>query len=489
MSDAPRTVAVVGGGVAAAMAVLAVARAFGPLGVKVTWLATGETMSRHLAYAAPPDLKAFHRLLRIEEGELLRTTAATLRTAEQFAGWSGDGGAFLHAYGDAGSAFRLLPFIQYWTRARRAGLRVALEDFCLAAAAAKQGRLRTEPGSPALNYGYHLDEVGYARLLSRECATAGVETLPGQVAAPRITDGVIQDVTLSDGERLTADLFIDADGILIDALDPDGAVAADPFCDRTIIASAPPLSPVPVYARAATHSAGYLSLLPLRDSTAIRFAYRSDHLSDEEATAALPSLTGMALLGREEPSSVAAHRRPRPWVGNCIAIGAAAGEPEPLDAAPMLSLQLAVGQLILLWPVRRDAMPEAAIYNDEIAGQQARIADFTAQHFRLNARTGELFWDDARARPVSPELQGKIDLFAARGKFAHGNHEAHVEDGWAMCMTGHGMVPASADLQADRVADDELMAEFQRQLRAVATEVGGMETHAAALARLARAAR
>src|SRR3546814_8921890 len=67
--------------------------------------------------------------------------------------------------------------------------------------------------------------------------------------------------------------------------------------------------------------------------------------------------------------------------------------------------------------------------SDLLAGTRARVADFTAQHFRLNARIGEPYWDAARAAPVSAELAAKIDLFAARGMFAHYNHEAHVEDG------------------------------------------------------------
>ncbi|MGQ2929727.1 MAG: hypothetical protein ACT6Q3_04585, partial [Sphingopyxis sp.] len=64
------------------------------------------------------------------------------------------------------------------------------------------------------------------------------------------------------------------------------------------------------------------------------------------------------------------------------------------------------------------------------------------------------------------------------------NHEAHVEDGWALVMAGHGVVPRGFDPQALQVDDPALMAEFQRQLRAVATDVRAMDTHAEALRRL-----
>ena len=128
MTGPVQQVIVHGGGVAAAMAALAVSRAYARLGTDVIWVDTGEAPAPHAALIAPPDLSTFHRLLGIEEAVLTREAAATINMGQQFAGWGGDD-AFLHAYGDAGGAFASLPFVQHWTRARGAGLRVALEDF------------------------------------------------------------------------------------------------------------------------------------------------------------------------------------------------------------------------------------------------------------------------------------------------------------------------------------------------------------------------
>src|SRR3546814_4859625 len=78
----------------------------------------------------------------------------------------------------------------------------------------------------------------------------------------------------------------------------------------------------------------------------------------------------------------------------------ATGAAPPLDGAELLLLQLGIAQLVLLWPIDRAAMPEADIYNEELAGTRARVADFTAQHFRLNARIGEPYWDAARIEQI-----------------------------------------------------------------------------------------
>lgn len=487
MTDAVQRVVVHGGGIAAAMAALAVARAFSRLGTTVTWVDTAQATDHHAALTAPPDLATFHRLLGIDEAALVADAAATINMGQQFAGWSGGEGAFVHAYGDAGSAFASLPFVQHWTRARQAGLGVGLEDFCLAAAAAKQGRtgsLRDPATRQAVKQGWNLDAAGYARLLRGACERAGVVIVPGDGATLQRNDARpwFDRIVLADGRKLSADLFVDAGGALIAALDPDGATTRPACCDRMMRGSVPAFDPLPLFGRVAAHAAGWLSFIPLAGRTAIEFAYDSRLLSDADAPAVLAALVGRP-VDPGEPTPLGNTVRSRPWLGNVVAVGPAGGDAPALDGGELLLLQLAIAQLVLLWPIDRTAMPEADIYNEEIAGAWARVADFTAQHFRLNRRA-EPFWDAARAAPISAELASKIDLFAARGMFAHFNHEAHVEDSWALVMAGHGVVPRSFDPQASPVDDQALMAEFQRQLRAVATDVHAMETHADALRRM-----
>lgn len=486
MSAPLERAAIYGGGVAAPMTALAIARAYGRLGIQVTWVDTGEVPPPHAALVALPDLAAFHRLLGVGDAALIDAASAILNMGQQFAGWSGGDGAFLHAYGDAGTPFASLPLVQHWTRARHAGLRVALEDFCLAAAAAKQGRTgvaRDPAARQAVKHGWHLDAAGYAALLRAACEKAGVTIVQGGGAQAHVAGGKLDRIVLADGAAVTGDLFIDADGALIGLLDPQGAAEGNSPCGRIIRGSAARLDPLPLYGRVTAHAAGWVTLIPLGDRLAVEIAYDSREMPDDVARAMAEQVAGRRIeTGAVETRP--ATLRLRPWVANCVAIGRAAGDAPLLDGAELLLLQLAVAQLVLLWPIDRDAMPESDIYNEELSGSHARVADFAAQHFRLNGRDGEPFWDAARTAPVSAELASKIDLFAARGMFAHFNYEAHVEDGWALCMAGHGVVPRGFDPQALLVDDQALMAEFQRQLRAIAAEVRGMETHAEALARI-----
>lgn len=454
-----RTVAVRGGGIAAPMAALAIARAYGRLGVEVTWYDTGTVPPPHAALAAPPDLVTFHRLLGLSDAALIDRAAGTLSLGQFYAGWS-EGAAFLHAYGDAGAPFAGRPFVQHWTRARHAGLAVPLEEFCLAAVAAKHGRIG-QPRDPAtrqtVKHGWHLDAAGYAALLREACAAAGVRIAPAQDTPP------------------DADLLVDADGGW------SQAERSPPRCDRMILGSAAMRDPVPLHGRAVAHAAGWTMLTPLSDRLAASCHYAPAQMDEAQARAAMAEAVGGA-IDVDAPLPVAARRQPG-WSGNIVAIAEPDGASATFAASGLLEVQLAIAQLILLWPVDRDAMPEAALYTAELSGTRARIDDFSAQHFHLARRTGT-FWEAARAAPISAGLKAKCDLFAARGMFAHGDHEAHVEDGWALCMAGHGIVPRSPDPQALTVDEQQLMAEFQRQLRAIATEVRAMPTHAQALAQL-----
>ncbi len=210
MTNSIQRVVVYGGGVAAAMAALAVSRAFARLGTDVVWVDTGVVPERHAALIAPPDLPTFHRLLGIDEAALIADAAATINMGQQFAGWSGGDGAFLHAYGDAGSPFASLPFVQHWTRARQAGLGVGLEDFCLAAVAAKQGRTgapRAAATRQAVKQGWHLDAAGYARLLRRACERGDIRIVRGVDAVLHASGGRLDRIDLADDAPLDADLF------------------------------------------------------------------------------------------------------------------------------------------------------------------------------------------------------------------------------------------------------------------------------------------
>lgn len=487
-----RGVAVVGGGASAWTAAIALHRAFARLGVTVTMVETPSTTPPGSVLATLPERALFHKLLGIGEADLFRAADATFTLGQQFVGWSGDAGPpFLHAYGETGRAIADLPFTQFWTKARANGMAAAYDDFSLAAAAARAGRMPRAGEGKAVAHGYHLDAQGYERLLRAQAVALGIAIIGDANPQPEVAGDRIAALRLSDGRDIVADLYVDATGRaarLIGAL-PGADTMAEPTtpCDRMLIADAPPLAPPPLYSRIAAHRAGWIGLFPLGRRTAVTMAYASSHMSDDEAAGSLSALAGLRGIAVTARVPIDERLRLRPWIGNCVAIGEAAAAGDPIDAVVPQRTQIGIAHLVALLPVDAEQMIERDIYNEEVVAHQRRLRDFQTAHYRLNARVGEPFWDAVRERSVGDDLLAKLDLFAARGMVAQYNHETFNTDSWQAMLIGHGLIPRTYDPQVDAVPDADIARALQAMLGAIRADVGAMETHLAARRRIAAA--
>lgn len=481
-----RRVVIVGGDRSAWLAAVALQRAFARTGLAVTVVETPSVTPRHAVIATLPELARFHTLLGIEEQDVFRGAEAGFSLGQQFVGWSGGEGAFLHVYGEAGRAIGGLPFLQFWIKARANGLKVALQEFVLAAAAASHDRMPADSGT-GVEHGYLVDARGYERLLRERAKALGVELIADAAPTPRVENGIISAVTLSDGRSVEGDLFVDATGpaaALIGALSgPDDVAEGVMPCDRLLLASTAPLSPLPLYSRISAHRAGWLGLFPLASRTGVALAYASGRMSDEEAREKLASTIGRA-AENAELVAIRDRWRVRPWIGNCVAIGDAAATGDPLDAVALQRDQIGVAHLLTLFPLDRANMVEAEMFNELTRAHLARLRDFQMAHYLLNARHGEPLWDEARRMPVSEELRRKLDLFAARGMVAQLNHESFNADNWQAVLIGHGLVPRSHDPQVDKIPDGEVARELQAILGSVRARLAAMIPHAAARQRV-----
>jgi len=477
-------VVVVGQGIAPAMAAIALRRAFARGGLAVEWVETPAATPPHQTVAALPNLQAFHRLLGLDQATLLRASHGYFTLGRHYVGFS-PGRDWLHSHGPIGRPFESLPFVQYWIKAHAAGFPAAFDHFGREAVAARNGRMRlsdTAQGA-ATAHGYHLDATGYAAALRALALSAGVTITPDAAPVASVESSRISALTLSDGRRLEGELFVDALGTVRAALDEDDLAAASVSgCDRLMLGSAPALGAKPLYSRVTAHRAGWAALTPLQDRTGIVVTYDSAMVTDAEAV----QLAGAPLTAEPHFAPLAPFHRTRPWAGNAVAIGDAAGQAEPLGGFELHRLQVACTHLVSLFPVDPDAMPEAGIYNEELAAYHARLQDFDVAQYVLNRRE-EPFWQAARARPRSPELDARIDLFAARGMIIEFNQDSFAPEEWQASLIGAGVIPRSYDPQVDRIEEGAVLADFHAQLAAIQADVTSMDSHDAALAQGMRA--
>jgi tryptophan halogenase len=116
-----RSVAVVGRDIAAWMTALALQCAFGRQGVSVTVVELPSALRAVDAVIALPALEGLHRLLGLDESEVLAACSGVYALGQQFANWSRSRPPFVHAYDSQGAALRQVPFLHYWLKAAPKG--------------------------------------------------------------------------------------------------------------------------------------------------------------------------------------------------------------------------------------------------------------------------------------------------------------------------------------------------------------------------------
>jgi len=468
-------VVVVGADAPAWMAAAAIHASLGGSGVRVRVVELPSRLRPADCYSALPALGGFHGRIGLDEDLLLRVCQALPCAGQRFSGWSGASLSFIQGYDQSpppsGAA---LSFTQCWIKGRLSGLRTPFESFLPGAMAARAGRvpLPVEAGELQATYGYNVDAGAYSALLKHWVTRGGVESKAAAIANVEIEGDRIAALVLADGERVEADLFVDASGpeaVLI------GRMPAAEFeswrdllpCDRMMAASAAPLHPCPSFSQISAFRDGWLGFFPLQDRTAFVASYDSRETSDKEVLESLPILANMPVVGEAVVSNLAQGIRKRTWVGNCVAVGEAAFSLEPLDAVQLHITHNCVSQLMSVFPVEAGNFREAELYDEIIRRVAVNLRDFQMTHFKLNRRFDEPLWDRCRDMAVADTLRRKLDVFAARGRVPLCDDETFHEHGWESLFIGHGLIPQSYDPRVDAIPEQELIATVQGRLQSV----------------------
>jgi tryptophan halogenase len=201
----------------------------------------------------------------------------------------------------------------------------------------------------------------------------------------------------------------------------------------------------PALTQTTATAAGWLWRAPTVAHTHAGYVYSSRFLDDDSARRALSA--ALNAISDLRVQTLHSGRRRSPWVRNCVAIGGAVIELEPLVGADLHAAQLGVSALIELFPAGAVSAVEAAEYNRIMAEYGDGLRDFTLAHYRLGAARTGAFWDAVRAAPLPPRLAHKIDLFSANGRIHMYDFESFEETDWAWLFLGARVVPSALELQ------------------------------------------
>ena len=489
-----RSIVIVGGGIAGWMAAAQLARQLES--VSITVIESPQDQAIGVGEATTPAIRAYLRGIGVTEQEVIAACQGTARLGTEFVDWRSPGRRFFHPLGQYGMRSRGVAFHHYWRKLRAAGQELPLAELCLASAMARHDRFmlpsdRPEQDLLAFDWGLHLDAGLFTRFLMRRATAQGVVPVDAGISHVRVEHGLIRAVDTSCGRTLTGDLFIDCTGARSLLL---GRALETPFedwsnllpCDRVVAIPCMRSAPLHPYTRSTARPAGWQWRIPLRDRIGNGHVYSSRHLSDDAAAAALTGWLEGEALAEPQLLRVRTGRRTRAWVGNCIALGQAAGFLEPLEATTLAMVQSGIERLLALLPDRGGDAALADEYNRVTALEQERVRDFLVLHYAANARHGEAFWDERRDTALPPMLAHKLRLFRARGHMVAYDGEVFGESSWLSLYAGLGIEAAAHDPMADHFSVDDVQAAVVRMKASIAETMAQAEPHQAFLARMAR---
>ncbi|HEU4591016.1 MAG TPA: tryptophan halogenase family protein [Steroidobacteraceae bacterium] len=452
-----RRIIVAGAGPLAWISAAGLHRAFGQRQFEVSVVDTGTSADARIGRWTLPSQRGIHGLLGITESHLVQQTGATFRLATEFVGWQGEGTRFLHAHGDIGVEIGGAAFYKYLQGEGLAGRNSRPEEFSLAGTAARLGRFARPMGesgslTSSFTYGFHFEDAAYSDYLRAHALRLGVHECPARFAGLSLNEqGAIQALQLADGSRVSADYYVDCSGPdahLISRVASDGREDWSQWfpCDRMWSSLASGVEVAPAVTQTFATAAGWAWRAPLARASMVGQAFSSHFMDDAAARASLEHL-GAVVQGEPRLTRFSPGRRRSFWARNCLALGAAAVELEPLAGADLHLALIGLGTFIELMPLDVASGIESVEYNRVMAEHADAVRDFTLAHYRAGAARAGAFWEATRSAPLPERLAHRLELYASNGRINLQDHESFEETDWAWLLLGCGCLPDTLELQ------------------------------------------
>lgn len=495
---APPSILIVGGGTAGWMTACLMAHHWRERAT-ITVVESPEIGIIGVGEGSTPQLKAFFDRLGIAEAEWMPACNATYKSGIRFTGWSERPGfeSYFHPFVTELDVHTLGQF-QFHTRARRTGRNVHAhpDRFFLSETIAHQ-RLCPIPAENFpfnIGYGYHFDAVLVGQFLRKHAVeNLNVTHLERTVESVETGEGrSIAAIHSTNGERIAADLFVDASGfraILIQQAlgEPFLPFAENLFNDRAVAMPTPREDEtLSCETQATALSAGWAWKIPLTNRYGNGYVYSSRYLTPDAAEAELRAhiRVGPEVEARHLTMNVG--RVANSLVGNCLAVGLSQGFIEPLEATALHIVQATVEGFI----AARDAGTDEAkvAFNTAINARYDGIRDYIVCHYRMNRRTDSAYWRDAATvETLSGNLKAVMtawftgaDLEAEIARLGIGSYYPSLS--WHCLLAGYGIFPEDDKLRPPE--PDLPLADMARIDDFIARCARNFGDHAAALLKL-----
>jgi 2-polyprenyl-6-methoxyphenol hydroxylase-like FAD-dependent oxidoreductase len=452
----PLRIAILGGGTAGWMTACVVARAWPSAAVTV--IESPEIGIVGVGEGSTPQLAQLFADLGIADRDWMPRADATYKAGIEFVRWSDKPGftRYFHPFANAVD-LHTEPAFHHAAKLRRAGRGVDAhpDPYFLNSRLAAENRAPVAPEHWPFRtgYGYHFDAHKVGHVLRDHALGLGVRHLARKVVEVEVVGDHVAALVLDEGERVEADLFVDASGFR--SVIAQGALgvrfvsfAENLFNDRAVVMPTPPglAGPRPS-TRATALSAGWAWDIPLTTRTGNGYVYSGRYIDPDDAERELRAHLG---VGENVPArhlQMKVGRVETSWTGNCLAIGLAQGFVEPLEATALHVVQTTIETFVRTWadggftPRHRDA------FNAAITARLEGIRDYIVAHYRLARRSDTEYWRDATAHDrLSGSLKAVMTCWFTGGDLPDEIARQDIARyyaplSWGCLLAGYGVFP------------------------------------------------
>jgi len=471
-----RDVVIVGGGTAGWMAAAAFSRFLNNGYTRITLVESEEIGTVGVGEATIPPILNFNKMLGLNENEFLAETGATFKLGIEFTDWGALRERYFHPFGQYGQDLQGVHFHQLYLRERKLRAMPDIANWSMSSVAASLGRFG-RPNETArspireLFYAYHFDAGLYAQYLRRYAEARGVIRIEGTISGTELSpeSGNVDALTLTSGQRVAGDLFIDCSGfrgLLIEEALQTGYDDWSEWlpCDRAIAVPTALVGEPDPFTRSIARGAGWQWRIPLQHRVGNGLVYSSKHLGDDEAEALLLANLVSEPLAPPRRLSFTTGRRRQCWNRNVVALGLSSGFIEPLESTSIHFIQSGIARLIALFPDRRFDPVERDEYNRQMRDLYEDVRDFIVLHYKATRRNDTPFWDHCRTMAVPESLTRKIDLFKAKGRIFREGTELFSNPSWVAVCLGQNIEPSDYEPAVDAL-DERKVSEALEQMR------------------------
>ena len=464
-----KRVVIAGGGTAGWMVAAGLSKCLGKQ-VDIRLVESEEIGTVGVGEATIPTLHILHEILDLDEKEFIQATQATFKLGISFENWRNVGEDYFHSFGKTGQGHWTAGFHHFWLEGRRRGLASSYGDYCLELRAAMDKRFALLPDN-GINYAYHFDATLYGQYLRRFAENLGVQRLEGKIAQVRqdADSGFLTGLQLTDGTLVEGDFFIDCTGMRSLLLGETLGVRYESWshwlpCDSALAVQTTRVGePVP-YTRSIAHPWGWQWRIPLQHRVGNGVVFSSQHVSDDEAKAALLANVEGEVLREPRVIRFTPGQRERVWEKNCVAIGLSSGFLEPLESTSIHLIQKGLTRLVELFPTDGVRQSDIDEYNLQTRDAIEVVRDFIILHYHVTNRDDSAFWRGCRDMAVPPLLAHRIQHFRDTARIMLRQGELFAENSWVQVMLGQGILPASHH-PITRNMDDRALGEFLSGIR------------------------